>query len=274
MRNLISFLIRFNAFFIFLLLETVALIFVFRSHTYHRTGFLNSAGHITGNVFETYFQFGEYLNLKEVNLQLMEENARLRERTDMMYTADFNSTIEVCNDTGILMYEYIPVKVINNSTDRISNYLTLNKGSRDGIRKDMGVITSSGVVGIINRVSADFSTAMSILHKDSRISIKIKRFNYPGTMFWNGGNPSVAELSGIPQHLPLAVGDSIITSGFSAIFPENLPVGIISEIESTKGSSFYEIKVLLSANLQTLQYAYVVNNLFYEQQQQLEKLND
>jgi rod shape-determining protein MreC len=137
----------------------------------------------------------------------------------------------------------------------------------------MGVVTSNGIVGIVNHVSQNFSTAMSVLHKDGRISIKVKRFNYTGTMQWNGGSPSEAEVIGIPVHLPIAVGDSMITSGFSAIFPENIPVGVISELNVPTGSSFYHVRIKLSANLETLQYAYVVNNLYQKEQREVEAVN-
>ncbi len=270
MRNLILFLIRYNAFFVFLLLEGVALFFVIRNHNYHRAGFLNSAGLVTGNIYNTYFSFGEYLNLNTVNEQLMEENAWLRERQNYMLIPDSLNT-EVLKDSLKIFYEFIPVKVINYTTDKVSNYITLNKGKNHGIDKDMGVITGNGVVGIVSRVSNNFSTVMSVLHKNTRVSIKIKKFNYPGTLQWSGGSPALAELTGIPQHLPIAEGDTVVTSGFSAIFPENIPVGVIQKFQSPPGSSFYEVTIKLLADFETLQYAYVINNTLQDEQRELEK---
>jgi rod shape-determining protein MreC len=273
MRNLFDFLVRFNYILIFLILEAVSFFFIIRNHNYQRTGFLNSAGVVTGGVYNSYFKFSEYLNLGKVNEDLKTENARLREQLQLFETAQLPGQ-EICDTNGYLLYEYIPAKAINFSTTRINNFITLNKGSNSGIAKDMGVITSDGIVGIINKVSPNFSTAMSILHKDCRVSVKIKRFNYPGTLQWNGGSPTEAELIGVPQHLPIAKGDSVLTSGFSAIFPENLPVGVISDFYLDQGSSFYTVVVKLSGSHETLQYAYVVNNLYQKEQRELEKQND
>lgn len=273
MRTLFDFIIRFNYVFVFLILETVSFFFIIRNHSYQRTGFLNSAGIVTGSIYNTYFKFSEYLNLGKVNEDLKRENAGLREQLQLFEAAQLPNE-EICDTNGNVLYEYIPVKAINFSTHRINNYITLNKGSKDGIAKDMGVITDKGVVGIVNKVSANFSTAMSVLHKDCRVSVKIKRFNYPGTLEWTGGSPLEAELIGIPQHLPIAKGDSVLTSGFSAIFPENLPVGIISNFHLDQGSSFYTVVVQLTGGHETLQFAYVVNNLYQKEQRELEQQNE
>lgn len=272
MRNLLLFLIRFNYIFAFLILEIIAMVFVIRNHAYQRTGFLNSTGVVAGNIYNSYHDLSEYLSLRVLNDRLMEENSRLRLLNNI--TTDTSYTIDVCDDSSNVIYHFIPAKVINFTTSKSNNYITLNKGRKAGIEKDMGVTAGNGVVGIVNRVSDNFSTVMSVLHKDSRISIKLKRFNYPGTLQWNGGNPQEAEVIGIPMHLPIAVGDSVITSGFSAIFPESLPVGVISELNIPRGSSFYEVTVRLSANLESLQYAYVVNNLLQKEQRALEETNN
>lgn len=272
MRTLFDFIIRFNYVFVFLILEVVSFFFIIRYHSYQRTGFLNSAGVVTGSIYGTYFKFSEYLNLGKVNEDLKMENARLREQLQLFETAQ-QPVEEICDTIGRIVYEYIPVKAINFSTNRINNFITLDKGSKHGIAKDMGVVTDKGVVGIVNKVSANFSTAMSVLHKDCRVSVKIKRFNYPGTLQWSGGNPQEAELIGIPQHLPLAKGDSVLTSGFSAIFPENLPVGVITDFYLDKGSSFYTVVVQLTGGHETLQFAYVVNNLYQHEQRGLEQQN-
>lgn len=272
MRNLFLFLIRFNYVFTFLFLEIISVAFVIRNHSYQRTGFLNSAGVMTGNIYKTYFSFSEYLSLREINQKLMQENALLRINENS--GTDTLASIDICDDSSNVQYHFIPVKVINFSVNKSTNYITLDKGKNSGIQRDMGVVTSNGVVGIVNHVSRNFSTAMSILHKDSRVSLKVKRFNYPGTLQWNGGSPSEAEVIGIPIHLPVAVGDSLVTSGFSAIFPENIPVGMISELSVPAGSSFYRVTIKLSANLETLQYAYVVNNLYQKEQRELEAINN
>ncbi|GIV34714.1 MAG: rod shape-determining protein MreC [Chitinophagales bacterium] len=271
MRNLIHFVARFNHIFIFLALEALSLIFVIRYHSYHRAGFLNSSGFVIGNIYNSYSRIKDFFSLASVNQQLMEENARLRNRLAIL--EDQQSVLpEWCDDLTGDFY-FIPVKVINFTSNRIANYITVNKGASAGIRKDMGLITDQGIAGIINHVSENFATAMSVLHKDSRISIKIVRFNYPGTLQWNGGSPMEGVVTGIPQYLPIATGDTIVTSGFSAIFPANIPVGVITDYYPQKGSSFYIIKIRFTTPLDKLEYAYVVHNLNQEELRSLESQN-
>lgn len=275
MRNLFRFLIRFNSLFVFLLLEVICFSFIVKNHNYHNAKFVNSANVVTGSIYNTYYGFSEYLNLRAINDSLMKENAALKAT---QYVTMHKPVLQVdtsCEDTDLLrLHTYIAARVINNSTNKIANYLTIDKGTNHGVNREMGVISATGIIGIVNEVSDNFSTVMSVLNKNSRISVKLKRFNYPGNLQWNGEDPGVAELTGIPRHLPITANDTVITSGFSSIFPENVLVGTVTSFRTTSGNNFYDIKIRLTTNFETLQYAYVVNYLYKEEQLELESRND
>lgn len=273
MRNLVLFLRRFSSLLIFILLEVLSLVFIVRNHSYHKASFINSTNYLTANIYQSYFELGEYLFLKAVNDSLMKENKELRELAHQspLYTVSAKM-VDECEE--YLPYEYIPAKVINSTTNRINNHLTLDKGWLSGIREEMGVIGPNGIIGIVTETSDNFSAVMSVLHKNARISVKLKKFNYPGNLQWNGGNPKIANVVGIPQYVPVETGDTVVTSGFSAIFPENIMVGIVTEIHAPDGNNFYDIKLRLSTNFETTRYGYVVNNIFREEQKTLESSND
>lgn len=273
MRNLFQFFLRYNSFFIFLVLEVVCLTLVIRQHSYHKATFLNSTTFISGNIYQSYNRFIEYLHLTAINDSLVRENALLRMQEQNALQQPL-SEVEVCEGDTQLLYTYIPAKVINNSTNKINNYLTLNKGKEDGIVREMGVVGLHGVVGIVRNVSDHFASVMSVLHKNTRISVKIKRLNYLGSLQWNGGSPKKAQVTGIPQYLNIAKGDTIITSGYSAIFPEGILVGTISDFSEVKGSNFYEINVGLATNFETIRYTYVVDYSLKEEQLELESKHD
>jgi rod shape-determining protein MreC len=167
-------------------------------------------------------------------------------------------------------YTYITARVINNSVNRRNNYLTLDKGSLQGIEKDMGVISSSGVVGIVKDVSKHYCTVMSVLHKNTRISARFNHNNYFGSPVWDGNDSREATLLDIAKHVKFSVGDTLVTTVFSSIFPEGVMVGVVKESNIKKGDNFYKITVNLSANFLNLSHVYIVNNLLKKEQQELE----
>jgi rod shape-determining protein MreC len=167
-------------------------------------------------------------------------------------------------------YTFLTARVVNNSINRRNNYLTLNKGSLQGVQAEMGVICPDGIVGIVKDVSEHFSSVISVLHKDSRISTKIKKNGYIGSLMWEGYNAGYAILKDIPKHVKLAVGDTLVTSQFSAIFPEGIMVGVIDKFDSKPGD-FYLIDVKLSTDFDNLSYVYLVTNVLKEEQKKLEE---
>lgn len=163
-------------------------------------------------------------------------------------------------DSINVRYRFIPAEVINNSVNRQNNYITLNKGRKDGIRPEMGIVGPAGIVGIITNVSDNYSTGPTVLNKRWRVSAKIKNSNYFGSLTWDGLNYRIAQLNEIPFHVELAVGDTIITSGYSSVFPEGIMIGQIEDFKIDSGDNFYEIDVRLSTNFMTLTYIEVIQD--------------
>ena len=168
-------------------------------------------------------------------------------------------------------YTFVTAKVINNSVNRRNNYLTLNKGGLQGIKPEMGVVCAEGIVGIIKDTSGHFSSVLSLLHKDARISAKVKKSGYIGSLVWDGYDFRHATLKDIALHVKLTRGDSIVTSSFSSIFPEGIMIGTVEDIETKEGDKFYSITVKLSTDFSNLSSVYIVENMLKGEQQSLEE---
>ncbi len=213
----------------------------------------------------------DYFHLTEINRQLAEENARLK----ALELASYNITdkqIFIINDSLYKQeYSYIEAKVVNNSVNRRKNYLTINKGTIHGIKKDMGVISPQGVVGIITHASPHYATVMSVLHIDTKISAQQLHTNHMGSLTWGGTNYRKGKLNDMPTHVVLHPGDTIITSGFSAIFPHGIPIGYVIDYSLKDGSMFYDINIAFATDYNNLSYVYVVNNVHKTEQIILEK---
>jgi rod shape-determining protein MreC len=212
-----------------------------------------------------------YFGLTEVNRELSEENAFLRSELAEIYLKPDSAIAQklVIQES---IYNFISAKVINNSVNRQYNYITLNKGRKDGIRPDMGIINSDGVVGLITNVSESFSVGFSLLNKRWGVSAKHKKSGTFGPISWDGSDFKYANLNGIPFHVNLAVGDTIVTSSYSSVFPEGLLIGTISEFEKPSGENYYNIKIQLAANFKALSFVGVIDNLKKEEIETLESL--
>lgn len=271
MRNLWLFFIKYYAFFLFLLLEAIAFSMVIRNHDYQRSTVVNSSRKVAGNFYAGLDRVTDYIALSRVNDSLIRENTRLK---NMLRSAYYNLTPDTgrhADSVYLHQYRYLYAKVINNSTLRRSNYLTLDRGSLHGIRKNMGVICQNGIVGIVKDVSSHYSTVISLLHKDARISAQIKSTRDFGSLVWNGFNPQIATLTDIPSHVKLKKGDLVTTTGFSSIFPEGIPIGTIENFEIREGDNFYRIDVRLSTEFSRLSYVYVITNILAPEQNALEQ---
>jgi len=265
MRPLLQFLIKNANFFLFLLLEFFAFFYIVKSNYYQQSVFINSANAISGGIYKTQSNITNYFSLKTINKMLAEENAMLRNSQKSSFSETNNKTF-VINDTLYKQqYEFTEATIISNTYNRINNYLTLNKGYNQGIRKEMGVITSQGVVGIIKDVSSNFSTVTSVLHSKSKISAKIKKNNYIGTVVWEGGDFRTATLKDIPTHVKILSGDTIETSGYSMIFPGGIPIGTIYLYNVNKGNDFYDIKIRLTTEFNKISNVYVIKSLMKEE---------
>lgn len=288
MRNLWLFILRNNAFFLFIIFEAAALALLVRNNRYQQTSLLNSANRVAGTVYSKADQVGKYLLLARVNDSLAAENARLRR----MFPADTPSVTGIPGpvDTAGMspvdpaapdpatapgtavdgQYRYIAAKVVNNTVIYRNNFLTLNRGEKDGVRSGMGVIGPNGVVGIIKDVSGHFSTAYSILHKDVRVSVKLDSSDNIGSLVWPGSDPRYAAMEDVPTHVRVNKNEKVVTTGFS-LFPEATPVGTVTDVKKGGPNSFLDITVALSTHFQQLQYVYIVVNKFRDEQEQLEQ---
>ena len=240
--------------------------------SYQRAKFLNSSNRLTGKVYLSFHNAGQYFSLRKANEELARENAALRAR--LFSGSPSNEIVDSlinANKDSLLTYRFIAAQVINNSVNKGFNYLTLDKGSADGIKPDMGIICGKGTVGIVINVSKNFSTALSILNPMTRISARLKNSKYYGTVLWQNRDYQRADLAEIPFHVDSQVGDSVVTSGYSAIFPENILIGTISSFSKGEGKNFYQIKLDLAADFKSLYNVYVIEYRYAEEHSKLEE---
>jgi len=274
MRNLILFIWKYYFYFTFLLLEIFCFYLVVNNNYYQRASFINSSNTVAANILRLSKNIKDYFYLKEQNEILAKENAQLRTHSFISFSKTVNDRF-VVNDTIYRQkYIYTSCKVVNNSINRRNNFLTLNKGYNQGIKHDMAVITSTGVVGIVKDVSPNFCTVMSLLHSKTVISSKIKANGFFGPLTWDGENSNYATLNDIPTHVHLSRGDTVVTSAYSLSFPENIMVGTIESFERKRDEFFYTVKIKLSTDFKKLSYVYVVNNIQKEEQKELEKKSE
>ena len=284
MRNLFAFLFRYRGLLVFALLEVASLYLLVRNSTYQRAAFFNSANTYVGQILATRNRIYDYFRLESINQNLVQENAALRQQ---LYSSDLShresDSLSVPQDSlskvrlarlshpdSLLLglrtlptrdpdYPLIPARVVNNTMRRVDNYLTLNAGTRDGVRPGMGVLSAAGVVGRVKVVSEQFSTVSSVLHSKTFISAKIKRDNTFGSIKWLGDDPTHALLDNIPRQNKLVRGDTIVTSGYNAVFPEGLMIGVIDSFVKEPDKNFWTVQVRLAVNFSNLNYVYVVN---------------
>ncbi len=274
MNSLIRFLLRYHILFLFVVLESLALVLISSDSIYQRYRIVSAARSASGSLHSWVGGMSDYLELGEQNDILVRENLTLRQKLAKYESAEkLNAPayIDTLNkDTlGRLKYRFFSAKVVGNSVNKQHNFITIKAGTDDGVRPRMGVITGNGVVGIVTRCSNHFSTVMSILNTDSKTSGKLRRSGYFGSLYWNGTSADEVTLAEIPQNADIVVGDTIVSSGYSSMFPEGITLGYVKSFDKV-GGSFYRIQVKLAAEFRKLNYVYIVDNLQYEEQTQLE----
>lgn len=254
------------------MLEVVCGYLIVRNNNFQQASVLNSTNDIAAEVNTIVSSVTDYINLRTTNDALARQNAGLKSLIPDVYYVD-SALARIFNDSIYKQqFTFINARVVNNSVNRRSNYLTLNKGSNQGVKPDMGVISGDGIVGKVKDVSEHFCSVMSFLHKDSKVSARIKKNGYIGSMEWGGYDEFTANLEGITKHVNVQKGDTIITSSFSKNYPEGILIGVVSEVNSETGENFQDIKVLLTTPFGKLSYVYIVTNLLKEEQQALEDL--
>lgn len=265
MRNLLEFLSKYNHWFVFIILEIISATLLFQYNSYQGSVWFSSANTVTGKVYEWSSQVEKFFSLVKVNEELTLRNIELEQQVNVLsnrlldQTKDSASIITTNKDlfNGFIL---TPAKVITNAVDKANNFITLNKGRADGIEPNMGVVSGNGIVGIVYLVSQHYSVVLSVLNSKSNISCMIKRKGYLGYLHWNGGSSEYVYLDDVPRHAHLNKYDEIITSGYSSIFPQGIPVGKVTNAYNSADGLSYRLKVKLSTNFSTLRDVYVVNN--------------
>lgn len=271
MRNLIRFINKYSFFFLFLIFESLAFYLLFRNNHYQQAAFFNSTNVVAGSLYSQYSELTDYFSLKEVNQNLSLENKRLREHKQKSFQKLYGPNY-LANDTLYKrQYLYTKAKVINNSVNKRNNYLTLSIGSINGIEKGMGVLSPNGICGVVNQVSKHYSTVLSVLHTRAKISVKLANSNYFGSLQWDGKDFQYGTLEDIPNHVNIQIGDTILSSGYSATFPANIVVATIADFSQIEGENFYQIKVKFTTNFKNLSHVYIVKNIRRSEQLQLEQ---
>jgi rod shape-determining protein MreC len=269
MRNLLAFITKYNAFFLFLIFEVSALLIYIKYNSFQKATFLNSQNQVTGTMFAQVSEFKSYLRLKDVNDSLASENAKLRGMLKTSFYVDTAEKHKVTDTVYKQQYTYVVARVINNSTNQSNNYITINRGSRDGIAKDMGVICGDGVVGMITAVSDHYSVIKSLLHSKSQFSAMLAKDRSVGSFIWGTDlNPRKGLLS-LQNDAKPTIGETVITSGYS-LFPTGIPFGKITNLHAKEGGLLLNVEIGLSVDFAKLQYVYVVVNKYAPEQAGLE----
>lgn len=276
MRNIFLIIQRFHVLLLFVLLQVVSVMLLVRYSRSHQARYMQYAYEVTGRINSSYQSITGYLALGKNNRALAEENARLAN-----YLAQNFTTIDTANnsgprsamlDTAQLTRKYLwrAARVINNSVSMQNNFITLERGSKQGIQKNMAVVGAAGIVGIVTDVSDNMSVVMSLLHRKSNTSVALRKNGVTGILEWDGKNPERLQLKGIPKSAGIALGDTIITSNLSLNFPGGLMVGTIAFFKEDEEGNDYIVQVKPGVNFYTLDHVSVIENLFLKEQQELE----
>lgn len=278
MRNIFLFIRRYLNFFVFLVLQVVCIVILVNYNKTHEAVFKNLSMEATGWVDKQYSGVENYFRLKAENRRLADENNTLRNMLasnfsgpDTTKTFFIDSLIK--DTTGkVRKFTWLPAKVINNSVSSQTNYITLERGTHQGVRKGMGVVApGNSIVGVVVSVSENYSIVMSLLHRNNKVSSMLKKDKNAGTLEWDGKDPLELTLKNIPKSSKVAKGDTVLTSQYSSVFPFGLMVGKVTGIEADPSSNFFTLKVRPATNFSAIQYVYLVDNLLFGEQRELEK---
>jgi rod shape-determining protein MreC len=276
LKNIFLFIRRYFTFLSFLLLQVFAIILLSNTSKTHQSFFASAANEVTGGLNTRYSDLRVYFGLKETNRLLVEENARLKNMLASNFISGDTSrkividTLLKDSTARIRKFTYLPARVVNNTVTLQSNFLTLERGSAQGVKKDMAVVGPQGIVGVVVDVSTNFSRVMSLLHRNSKVSAMLKKDNSAGSIEWDGVDPTYLILRNITKGSKVVKGDTIVTSTYSSNFPSNLMVGTVASIASESASNFYTLKIKTATNFFNIQYVYLIENARYGEQFQLE----
>ena len=270
MRNLLNFLVRYNNLIIFLFLEGIAFYMLSSGNSYQNSRIVNGVRGMTRGIEKKIYNTRSYLSLHEINENLSAENVALKNRMGRLTKEEKSLFFSVNDSLNKQQYLHTSAEVIDNSINRQKNFFTINKGERQGIKVDMAVISANSVAGVIVGCSKNYSVAMSLLNLNFKLSARIKSNGYFGSLSWDGRDYRKAILSDIPQDAFVSIGDTIETTGYSAIFPEGIMVGTVTDFEKL-GGDFYKIKVGIKTNFKKLHFVDIIGNMKKTEVLELEK---
>lgn len=259
-------------FLLFFVLELIALFFTIQFHSYKKSKFINSANSITGGVYNSVTSFRSYLHLADENELLVQENRDLK-NSILKQTSTFNSPKDSVDIQFNQKFEYVTAKIINNDFHKQNNFLTIDKGTTNSIESDMAIVNAKGIIGITFNTSSNYSSAISVLNTKFKVNARLKKSSFFGTLNWNGKSHHNVQLIDIPRQASIIVGDTIVTGGRSAIFPEGILIGEISDIKYTN-NRYEEINIRLFNDVRNVTNVYIIKNLHKNEILELEQQNN
>lgn len=268
MQQIFNFILKNSNRLLFLLLLILSLSLTIQSHSYHRSKIISSANFFTGGIYEKVNNINEYFGLRKQNEELAMENARLKSL--LFNQKDTTQLPKIDSIKGVKKIDIIVSKVIHNSYSIQENFITINNGSASGIKPNMGVINSAGIVGIIDNTSKNYSTIISLLNVNIKINAKIKKSNHFGTLSWNGKSTGFAQLTDVPRLAGVRKGDTIVTGADSRVFPENINIGTIDRVYTDNETNYYTLDIKLFNDMTNLGHVYIIKNKDSEEIQNLE----
>ncbi|MBC3785101.1 rod shape-determining protein MreC [Spirosoma utsteinense] len=274
MGELVDFFVRSRNFILFILLEVLCFYFIINTSNYWSATYFNTSNRYAARVLAWSNAANEYARLAQVNADLATENQRLNTQlTQLLQSKPLSPDEYKADSTFAGRFNFTVAKVVNNTTQFANNYITIDKGTNDGIRPGMGVISPTGVVGKVKVCNQHFSVITSILHSDFLVSSQLVKAKEIGSAKWDGGDPHLIKLNdiAISRDKPIAKGDSVVTSEFNSTFPPNVLVGRVRSVGIQPNQTFHDITLNLATNFSNLSFVYVVENRLKDQQEQLEK---
>lgn len=269
MRNLINFILRYGAWFIFFFYVILSCAILFTYNVYHSSIYFSSANKITGSIYGLTSDVTGYFNLKSINESLEANNARLenevlnlKHQLAELHTV-ISDSMEFSSGSSP-RYDYVAATVINNNVRHPRNYFSINRGSKDGVKTGQGVVDHNGVVGIVNVTGDHTARIISLLNESQRFSVKVKNSDFIGSLIWKGGDPSIAYMEEVPRHSKFHNGDTIVTSGYSLSFPADIPVGVVMNRIKGADDNFYILKVRLTPDFKSLSTVRVIKDNYKE----------
>ena len=272
MKEIIKLILKYHFTIIFILLEIVSFSLIIRHNEYQRAIFSQHASTLFGNISSVTTDVKDYFRLKDINEALADENIQLKKRLEGFELLRDTVVRGIVLQDSIPVYDYTGARVVNATFNRVKNYITIDRGRKNFIEKEMGVASPEGIVGLIQDLSDNYSIVIPLINIDTRISAKIKKNNYYGSLQWDGDNYRYSYLKDIPYHVDVVEGDTIVTSGLSKIFPEGIIVGYVEAVDR-ETANFLKIKVRLAVDFKRLNHVYVIENKKKNEQNLLEAIN-